>query len=73
MHRLFASAIADGVASGAFVCDVPDEAARAVHAMCSAVSGWYRDDGPMTPDEVAELYVGMALRVVGARELAPAG
>lgn len=73
VHRLFASAIADGVASGAFVCDVPDEAARAVHAMCSAVSGWYRDDGPMTPDEVAELYVGMALRVVGARELAPAG
>ena len=43
-----------------------------MHAMCSAVSGWYRDDGPMAPDEVAELYVGMALRVVGAHELAPA-
>jgi AcrR family transcriptional regulator len=73
VHRLFASAIADGVASGTFVCDVPQETARAVHAMCSAVSGWYRDDGPMAPDEVADLYVGMALRVVGARELAPAG
>jgi hypothetical protein len=40
--------------------------------MCSAVSGWYRDDGPMAPDEVAELYVGMALRVVGAQQLVPA-
>jgi AcrR family transcriptional regulator len=72
VHQLFESAIVDGVASGTFVCDVPVEAARAVHAMCSAVSGWYRDDGRMAPDEVAELYVGMALRVVGARELAPA-
>ena len=72
MHQLFESAIVDGVASGTFVCDVAEEAARAVHAMCSAVSGWYRDDGRMAPDEVAELYVGMALRVVGARERAPA-
>jgi AcrR family transcriptional regulator len=72
VHELFESAIVDGAASGTFVCDVPEEAARAVHAMCSAVSGWYRDDGRMAPDEVAELYVGMALRVVGARELAPA-
>jgi hypothetical protein len=40
--------------------------------MCSAVASWYRADGPMSPEEVAELYVGMALRLVGARELAPA-
>ena len=73
VHRLFASAIVDGVASGVFVCDAPKETARAVHAMCSAVTGWYRADGPMSPDEVAELYVGMALRLVGARELTPAG
>jgi len=73
VHQLFESAIVDGVASGTFVCDVPVEAARAVHAMCSAVSGWYRDDGAMAPHEVAELYVGMALRVVGAHALAPAG
>jgi AcrR family transcriptional regulator len=73
VHALFDSAIADGVATGAFVCDAPEETARAVHAMCSAVSGWYRDDGAMAPQEVAELYVGMALRVVGAHELAPAG
>jgi hypothetical protein len=73
VHLLFASAISDGVASGAFVCDAPEETARAVHAMCSAVSGWFRVGGAMSPDEVAELYVGMALRVVGAHALAPAG
>jgi AcrR family transcriptional regulator len=73
VHLLFASAISDGVASGAFVCDAPEETARAVHAMCSAVSGWIRVGGAMSPDEVAELYVGMALRVVGAHALAPAG
>ena len=68
---VFASAIEDGVTTGAFTCDAPRETARALHAMCSAVTGWYRTDGPMSPDHVAELYVGMALRLVGARELAP--
>jgi AcrR family transcriptional regulator len=73
VHRLFASAVADGVASGAFTCDCPRETALATHAMCSAVTCWYRADGEMTPEEVGELYVGLALRLVGARELAPAG
>jgi AcrR family transcriptional regulator len=72
VHRMFASAISDGAATGAFACDTPRETARAAHAMCSAVASWYRADGPMSPDDVAELYVGMALRLVGARELAPA-
>ena len=40
-----------------------DRARRARDVL--AVSGWYRDDGPMAPDEVAERHVGMALRVVG--------
>jgi AcrR family transcriptional regulator len=73
VHLLFASAIADGAASGAFACDTPRETARAVHAMCSAVTAWYHPGGPMSPEDVGELYVGMALRLVGARELAPAG
>jgi AcrR family transcriptional regulator len=72
VHAFFASAIADGVATGEFVCDTPRETARAVHAMCSAVTGWYQPDGPMSPEDVGELYVGMALRLVGARERTPA-
>ncbi|MEA2180462.1 MAG: hypothetical protein QOG77_3759 [Solirubrobacteraceae bacterium] len=72
VHAYFATAIADGAASGAFTCEMPRETARAVHAMCSAVTTWYRADGPMSPQDVGELYVGMALRLVGARELSPA-
>jgi AcrR family transcriptional regulator len=72
VHALFSSAIEDGVATGAFACEAPRETARALHAMCSAVTNWYRPDGPMSPDDVAELYVGMALRLVGARDLSPA-
>jgi AcrR family transcriptional regulator len=73
VHRMFADAIADGVASGAFDCGTPRETARAVHAMCSAVTDWYRADGPLSPKDAGELYTGMALRLVGARELAQAG
>jgi AcrR family transcriptional regulator len=72
VHRIFADAIAAGVRGGAFACDTPRETARAMHAMCSAVTGWYRAEGPLSPEDVGELYVGMALRLVGARALAGA-
>jgi AcrR family transcriptional regulator len=73
VHVLFAVPIADGAASGAFRCETPRETARAVHAMCSAVTCWFEPGGGLTVDAVAELYVGLALRLVGARELAAAG
>ena len=73
VRGFFACAIADGIAGGGFECATPRETTRAIHAMCSAVAGWYRDGGRMSPEEVGELYVGMALRLVGARELAPTG
>ena len=39
---------------------------RGARTPCARRSrGWYRADGPMSPDDVAELYVGMALRLVG--------
>jgi AcrR family transcriptional regulator len=72
VHAFFTTAIADGVATGQFACDTPRETARAVHAMCSAVTDWYQPDGPMSPEDVGELYVDMALRLVGARERSPA-
>jgi AcrR family transcriptional regulator len=72
VHALFAAPISDGAASGAFRCETPRETARAVHAMCSAVTCWFEPGGELTPDAVAELYVGLALRLVGARELAAA-
>jgi AcrR family transcriptional regulator len=72
VHVLFAAPIADGAASGVFRCGTPRETARAVHAMCSAVTCWFEPGGDLTADAAAELYVALALRVVGARELAAA-
>ena len=46
---------------------------RPGHCMpCARRSRLVPPDGPMSPDDVAELYVGMALRLVGSRELASA-
>jgi AcrR family transcriptional regulator len=73
IHAILVAAVTDGVASGDFHCDRPRDTARALHGMCSAVGAWYREGAGMTPEEVAELYVALALRLVGGRELAPAG
>jgi AcrR family transcriptional regulator len=73
IHAIFVTAVTDGVTAGDFRCDRPRDTARALHGMCSAVGAWYREGAGMAPEEVAELYVGMALRLVGRRELASAG
>ncbi|MET0446852.1 MAG: TetR family transcriptional regulator [Aeromicrobium sp.] len=39
---------------------------RAVVTMCTAVVDWYRPDGPATPAELAQEYVGLARRLAGA-------
>jgi AcrR family transcriptional regulator len=55
-----------GVAAGAF--DAPDTrlATRALIAMLTGVTTWYRADGPLGPDAVADLYAAMACRAVSA-------
>jgi AcrR family transcriptional regulator len=52
--------------------DVSDVAGvtRALITMCTAVSTWYREDGPSTPEEIADLYSELALRMVGQKRLA---
>ncbi len=54
----------DGVASGAFA--VPDLklATRAVIAMLTGVTTWYREGGRLSREAVAELYAGMVLGAV---------
>ena len=42
--------------------------ARAVLGMLLAITDWYRDGGPSTPDEIAQAYVGRTLNLVGASE-----
>jgi AcrR family transcriptional regulator len=68
VHRHVSRALADGIASGAFTCDRPDETAYAVEAMCAAVAG-----GDDVSHDVEDLCVQMAFRVAGSRRLARAG
>ena len=56
-----------GVASGEF--DVPDPrlARLAVLEMCASPEAWYREDGRLEPQEIADTFAGMALGLVRAR------
>ena len=58
--------VRDGVAAGHFRTPFPEDASRAVVTMCVAVSTWYREDGPLSPDELVERYLAIARSAVGA-------
>ena len=60
-ERIFVQILVDGVASGEFSTPYPDEVARALLAMCTAVATWYRADGPLSVTEVADRYVQLAM------------
>jgi AcrR family transcriptional regulator/DNA-binding XRE family transcriptional regulator len=55
------------VRDGRFRCDHPHEAARAVVTMCTALPSWWRPDGPLSPEQIAEQYVGFALDLMRYR------
>ena len=60
--------VRDGVAAGHFRTPFPEDASRAVVTMCVAVSTWYREDGPLSPDELVERYLAIARSAVGASD-----
>jgi AcrR family transcriptional regulator len=57
--------VVDGVGKEVFRTDYPEEAARALLTMCHAVAKWYRLDGELSPEELAERYVVFGLGMVG--------
>ncbi|GGI88915.1 TetR family transcriptional regulator [Saccharopolyspora subtropica] len=63
--RLFQDIIDEGVRRGAFRCEHPAEARRAIQAACNAIPQWYDPEGDAGPAELAERYVAIALRIVG--------
>ncbi|WP_372345707.1 TetR/AcrR family transcriptional regulator [Streptomyces sp. KL116D] len=65
--RQFREVIERGLADGVFLTPYPDDARRTVIAMCNAIAQWYRPDGEVTPDELVERYVSLALTVVEYR------
>lgn len=59
--------VRDGVEHGDFQLDVDeiDETVRGLLGMFQSIPRWFRLDGPLTPEQVADRYTAIALRAVG--------
>jgi AcrR family transcriptional regulator len=60
------SLIIDGIADGCFTTTSVQLASYAILDMGMGVAVWYREDGSMSPAEIASEYGAIALRIVGA-------
>jgi AcrR family transcriptional regulator len=65
--------IEEGRARGEFHTRYPREAIRAIQAMCQAVAYWYNSAGELSPDEVAERCIALALAIVRTPNDPPPG
>lgn len=65
-QRNWDDVVLHGVERGVFSVPRPRDSARALASMCTAVSTWYRKDGPMSPEDVAEHYVQLGQAMLGA-------
>lgn len=64
-QRIFQDVVDRGIADGAFTTNHPREAARAVINMGYSVASWYSAAGDVSPGEMADRYVELALGTVG--------
>ncbi|EHR63248.1 TetR/AcrR family transcriptional regulator [Saccharomonospora cyanea] len=65
-ESLWADAVADGVACGAFTTAHPGVTRIALLEMCNGVARWYSPRGSLPLDELAAHYADVALRALGA-------
>ena len=65
--KILRTLIQDGVRSGLFAVEDPAATALAIGGMIIWVHSWYKADGRLTPDEIAQTMVTTALRMVQAR------
>lgn len=68
IDRLIHKVIEEGVSSGAFHTPDPRMTAVALESMGIDIARWFEGKGHWTQDEIADRYVAMALRLVGAGE-----
>lgn len=64
-ERMFLDVIQRGVDEGVFATAYPREATRAIISMGRALAEWYRPSGEVSPSEMADRYVELALGTVG--------
>ena len=67
-QRMIDDEVELAIHDGTFTTRRPHEAARAVVTMCTALPQWFHPNGPVSPQEIADLYVEFALDLVGFRE-----
>jgi hypothetical protein len=60
----------DGAEDGSFAIEEPALTAMAIIQMITGVIVWFRPDERLSVEEVAKTYLGMTLRLVGARTMA---
>lgn len=58
--------VQDGVSGGAFDTTNPQMTTLALLSLGIDVARWYRDEGQWSPEEIADHYCELALRIVGA-------
>jgi len=63
---IFRDTIAEGEGAGVFRCAFVAQATHALVTMCNAVSAWWRPDGELSPERLAERYAALALAMLGA-------
>lgn len=66
-QRMLDRAVVAGAESGVFGSPYPLDAARAVASLCVGVASWYREDGPLAPDELVRRHLVLARDLVRAR------
>ena len=57
--------LADGRAEGTVAAGEPKVAARAIIAMLTGITTWYRADGPLSSARIEDIYWGMVARLAG--------
>ncbi len=68
-EHAFRAIIAGGAAAGAFHVGSPALASFAIREMCVSIARWFRDDGNLSADDVAEQYSRYALSIAGAESI----
>ena len=58
--------LGDGLESGVFRVGDTGITANAIVSLGIDIARWYRDDGAWSPEEVAQRYTDLAMRIVGA-------
>ena len=64
-ERDLAEILADGARAGTLVRDEPRVSARAIIAMLTGITTWYRDSGPLDPGAIEQIYWNIVARMTG--------